>query len=81
MHFKIFFFFQSSTYVSKYCSWDQKIGSTYRKFHFYQFHLLEVPLIQRSQESLLMQIQGTAEIGSTKRQFHLSGVPLIESEL
>ena len=28
-----------------------------------------------------MQIQGTGEIGSTKRKFHLSGVPLIESRL
>ena len=26
-----------------------------------------------------MQIQGTGKIGSTKRKFHLSGVPLIES--
>ena len=28
-----------------------------------------------------MQIQGTGEIGTTKRKFHLSGVPLIESRL
>ena len=28
-----------------------------------------------------MQIQETGEIGSTKRKFHLSGVPLIESRL
>ena len=28
-----------------------------------------------------MQIQGTGEIGSTKRKLHLSGVPLIESKL
>ena len=28
-----------------------------------------------------MQIQGTGEIGSTKRKFHLSGVPLIEGRL
>ena len=28
-----------------------------------------------------MQIQGTGEIGSTKRKFHLSRVPLIESRL
>ena len=28
-----------------------------------------------------MQIQGTGKIGSTKRKFHLSGVPLIESRL
>ena len=28
-----------------------------------------------------MQIQGTGEIGSTKRKFHLTGVPLIESRL
>ena len=28
-----------------------------------------------------MQIQGTGEIGSTKRNFHLSGVPRIESRL
>ena len=28
-----------------------------------------------------MQIQGTREIGSTKRKFHLSGVPLTESRL
>ena len=28
-----------------------------------------------------MQILGTGEIGSTKRKFHLSGVPVIESRL
>ena len=28
-----------------------------------------------------MQIQGTGEIGSTKRKFQLSGVPLIVSRL
>ena len=28
-----------------------------------------------------MQIQGTGEVGSTERKFHLSGVPLIESRL
>ena len=28
-----------------------------------------------------MQIQGNGEIGSTKRKFYLSGVPLIESRL
>ena len=28
-----------------------------------------------------MQIQGTGDIGSTKRKFHLSGVPLTESRL
>ena len=28
-----------------------------------------------------MQIQGTGEIGSTKRKFQLSGVPLTESRL
>ena len=50
---------------------DQKIGSCYRGFH----------LSEEINRGLLRLIQGTEEIGFTKRKFHLSGVPLIERQL